>query len=258
MYIVKHIENVPAFLLGNNFLKRGLGLIAYTGCINDRRPEVIFYYPINIVCPVFYEPPQSLYTCTTKCTINPLETQVVEFLLPSASPVLRTDNILITAQGWDDVAIIPSKSELESQTELQCYKAAGLVANLTNKLIKTRIKGKCELINKFQAIYLEREFKPQLQKAITQHPLGRDILPSNNKWENIQVSTVSVNYINHTVWAVSVSNLELADTVRDKEPTYEGEAEIKQEIIEPQGLDLPTLIYKNAGEAINLNNLILN
>ena len=39
----------------------------------------------------------------------------------------------------------------------------------------------------------------------------------------------------------------------NKEPTYSGEAEIKPEIIEPNGLDLPTIIYKDANEAINLN-----
>ena len=43
------------------------------------------------------------------------------------------------------------------------------------------------------------------------------------------------------------------NTIMKGEPTYTGEAEIKPEIIEPQGLDLPTTIYDNAADAINLS-----
>jgi hypothetical protein len=37
-----------------------------------------------------------------------------------------------------------------------------------------------------------------------------------------------------------------------KEPTYSGEGNISEEIIEPHGIDLPTIIYKDASEAIDL------
>jgi hypothetical protein len=43
------------------------------------------------------------------------------------------------------------------------------------------------------------------------------------------------------------------DTVMAKEPTYSGEGEISEEIIEPHGIDLPTIIYKDANEAIDLS-----
>ena len=42
---------------------------------------------------------------------------------------------------------------------------------------------------------------------------------------------------------VQVSDLDLADTVMAKEPTYSGEGNISEEIIEPHGIDLPTIIY---------------
>ena len=42
----------------------------------------------------------------------------------------------------------------------------------------------------------------------------------------------------------------------DKEPTYFGEAGIKSEIIEASGLDLPTVIFKTASEAIDLSSYI--
>ncbi len=34
--------------------------------------------------------------------------------------------------------------------------------------------------------------------------------------------------------------------------TYSGEGEISEEIIEPHGIDLPTVIYKDAAEAVDL------
>ena len=42
-------------------------------------------------------------------------------------------------------------------------------------------------------------------------------------------------------------------TIITNEPTYIGEADITPEIIEAKGLDLPTMIHKNAEEAIDLN-----
>ena len=54
IYIVQDIPNVPAFLLGNNLLKAGLGLIAYSGSIIDPQPEVIFNHPIYYECSVYY------------------------------------------------------------------------------------------------------------------------------------------------------------------------------------------------------------
>jgi len=50
-----------------------------------------------------------------------------------------------------------------------------------------------------------------------------------------------------------ISDVDFADTVKDKEPTYFGEAEIKPEIIEPSGIDLPTVIHETAADAIDLN-----
>ena len=63
----------------------------------------------------------------------------------------------------------------------------------------------------------------------------------------------TVNFISQAqTHETQVSDLDFADTIMDKEPTYFGEAEIKPEIIEPSGLDLPTIIYKTAAEAIDL------
>ena len=51
---------------------------------------------------------------------------------------------------------------------------------------------------------------------------------------------------------ITLTDSDLTDTVHNKEPTYYGEAEIDSEIIDTSGIDLPTVIYKDAAEAIDL------
>jgi len=254
IYVIGDIANVPTFLLGNDFLKRGMGLIAYTGCLEDPTPEVIFNYPIEHICTVYYEYPQLLYTCTANCILEPHETKEIEFYLTPAAPVLRTDNILITSLIWDSINIIPSKSELEFNHEMDCYVATGLIANISREYMAYQIRGKFELVNGFKPIYLNNESKNHLKKAIKTYPMGREVLFLQGHFEKISIPVVSVNFVNQNFEEIQVSDLDLADTVKDKEPTYEGEVEITQEIIEPQGPDLPTIVYQNAEEAINLNN----
>jgi len=254
IYIIKDIANVPTFLLGNDSLKRGLGLLAYTGLINDPMPEVIFNYPERFICPVYYESPQLLYTCTAECFLEPFETQTVEFLLPSAAPVLRTDTILITSLYWDTVNIIPSKSDLEYNHSKKGYIALGCVVNLSNKRVQHQVRGRYELINEYRSLNLMDPNKNQLRSALSDNPLGREILFTKASDSEIHIPLVSVNFVNEMSNTCQVSDLDMADTVQNKEPTYEGEADIKEEIIEPQGLDLPTIIFKNAQEAINLSN----
>jgi len=253
IYVIGDIANVPTFLLGNDFLKRGLGLIAYTGCVDNPTPEIIFNYPNKHICTVYYEYPQLLYTCTANCTLEPHETQTVEFYLTPAAPVLRNDNILITSMTWDSINIIPSKSELEFDYEKDCYVATGLVANISREYMAYQIRGKFELVNNYKTVHLNSENKYDLKTAIRDYPMGREVLFLKGNFEKVSIPVVSVNFINQYAEQLQVSDLDMADTIKDKEPTYEGEVEISQEIIEPQGPDLPTIVYQNAEEAINLN-----
>ena len=70
----------------------------------------------------------------------------------------------------------------------------------------------------------------------------------------IQIPTIVVHQVTMSQDpSYKISDLDFADTIMNKEPTYFGEAEIKPEIIEPNGLDVPTIIYKNATEAIDLS-----
>ena len=253
IYVIDDITNVPSLLLGNDLLKAGLGLIAYSGSVHNPQPEVIFNYPETYNCTVFYEAPETLFTCTAHCNLGPFESQNIEFYLPSASPVLRDDYILITSRKWDTINIIPSRTDLEFIQSRECYVATGCVANLSKNTVQCEITGKFELINDYLPITLNDTNKGQIKAAVKHYPVGREIIMAGNT-SQIQVPIMSINQINlSTGDEIQISDLELADTVMDKEPTYDGEAEIKPEIIEPQGLDLPTVVYANAEEAIDLD-----
>ena len=49
------------------------------------------------------------------------------------------------------------------------------------------------------------------------------------------------------------SDLDLSDCVMNKEPTYSNIADITPNIMDPHGLELPTIIHGSAAEAINLS-----
>ena len=44
-----------------------------------------------------------------------------------------------------------------------------------------------------------------------------------------------------------------ADTILRGEPTYSGEIEIDQDMIDPKGIELPTQVFANAAEAVDLS-----
>ena len=253
IYIIKDIPNVPKFLIGNDMLKAGLGLLAYTGDIDHPYPEVIFQYPVHFKCTVFYESPKDIFTCVATCILDPYEVREVEFFLSPAAPVLRTDHILITGQSWDTISVIPTRSDVELVHPLDVYSASGCVANLSNEVIKCKIFAKYELVNDCRLINLVDENRGQLKSTLQTYPVGREILMAKST-AKIHVPTIVVHQVTMSQDpSYQISDLDFADTIMSKEPTYFGEAEIKPEIIEPNGLDVPTIIYKNATEAIDLS-----
>jgi hypothetical protein len=89
-----------------------------------------------------------------------------------------------------------------------------------------------------------------LASLLLQFPFGREILPVGDRvYVHTPSPVICQNTMSHCA-DMQVSDLDLADMIIEKEPTYTGEA---AHIIEPQGLDLPTIIYKDASEAIDLN-----
>jgi hypothetical protein len=71
---------------------------------------------------------------------------------------------------------------------------------------------------------------------------------------SIKIAIPCIHQITSHKESIQVSDIEFdsADTVMFKEPTYSGEGEISEEFFEPHGIDLPTVIYRNAAEAVDL------
>ena len=202
---------------------------------------------------MFYESPKDIFTCVATCILDPYEVREVEFFLSSAAPVLRNDHILITGQSWDTISVIPTRSDVELVHPLDVYSASGCVANLSNEVMKCKIFAKYELVNDCRLINLVDENRGQLKSTLQTYPVGREILMAKST-AKIQVPTIVVHQVTMSQDpSYQISDLDFADTIMNKEPTYFGEAEIKPEIIEPNGLDVPTIIYKNATEAIELS-----
>jgi hypothetical protein len=194
----------------------------------------------------------------------------VTFYLQSAAPVLRTDIILITSVGWAKVIITPSRTALTYNQGLEAYEAEGAVTNLTEKPFKGRIQGKLELINTFKTIALVTQCRTELLSALKDYPMGKEVFSAPDKeCEGLikrvlpavnQISTPCKEdvYVSDLELADTViknqpdSELDLSDTLMNREPTYSGTARIDSDVIDAHGVDLPTVIYKDAKEAIDL------
>jgi len=185
--------------------------------------------------------------------LEPGEIAQVEFRLPPAAQVVRTDEILITSRKWEYISITPSRDTLEFCDSLDCFVANGCITNTGPNRMEGIIGGKFELINKYKTVEINRSNRTALITAMEEFPLAREVLELGS----IEAEYVPVPVI-HKVTAtykqdIEVSDLDLADTIMDKEPTYSGPAPLDPAVIEPHGIDLPTVIYRDAKEAIDLS-----
>ena len=250
VYVIMDVKNGTPLLLGKDFLKNGMGCIAYTGDINKPDPEIIFQHPVQVHCKVFYVSPREQYTCTAECLLQPEEMSTIDFYLNSAAPVIRTDIILITAQQFDKVLIVPSRTDLTYNIKRECYVATARVINMTKQLQKLYIKGKFELINSYDTVSIGED-RENFREVLSVYPLGRELLPTNTEHHRPSYTVQQIDTAE--TFEVQVSDLDYADAVYLKEPTYTGEAHIEADIIEPYGLDLPTIVHDNAEQAVNLD-----
>jgi len=171
------------------------------------------------------------------------------------APVIRTDHILITSTEWQEIMFTPSRSDIEFVTGRNTYIALAQVTNLGTAHFTGTAYGKFELMNKAHAIPLTHKSRREIRTLFQKHPFSHEILslsvPDSPSLSNYPYLTVNQLCIDKEA-KVQVSDLDFADTIMDKEPTYYGEAVIEPEIIEAKGLELPTRVYANAAEAVNL------
>ena len=262
LYIVENIPNVPTFLFGNDSLRTGKSILSYAGTTPDALPELTFSNPYTVKATVYYVAPKDLWICRSQDSVElpPFGTENIDMYLHPAAPIVYSDTILITPLAYSTITIIPSRSHLQYHPELQCYSVSVCVTNFSNSTVKEFLTGKIELAGKeFRSYCIMETSRNHLKELIRKYPLGREIIPTATQ-ANIQVETLTVHKISYSEHPTSENTLHQGgvmefsteDTIMTNEPTYIGEAEIKPEIIEPRGLDLPTTVYKTAQEAIDL------
>ena len=257
LFIIPDNPIVPIFLFGNDSLRKGLVTLAYTGTIKNPVPEITFSYPVFHRSVVYYVSPRDMEKCYGEYELKPFETKDIEFYLHYAAAVIRKDTILITSPGWDIVSIIPSRSPLEYDSDNDRYTATACIVNLTNRILSGTITGKFEIINNHRAVPIHTDNQGEIKRLLTKHPFGREVLMCNETVNVdipiLTVNNVSVSQNNFDGPDVRIMDFTPENTIMKGEPTFTGEAEISQAIIEPQGLDLPSTIYDTAAEAINLD-----
>jgi len=262
-------DQVPSFLFGNDSFKTCLATLGYTGSRDNPEPEFMLNLqetPLRV--PVYQATPADTMTCRGEYNISSFGTQNIEMYLHPAAPVVRNAEIIITSQLFEDVQILPSKSDIEFIEKLDCYKATACIVNLTHLTKSGIISGRFEILHKssqYSSYTINAEQKDKLLKLMLEKPPVREVLESSDSSFNICVPVPCIARV----------DLQLEDDVdphlRDKNPKFEdeteilkddillgnsvsytGEAEISDKIIET-GLEIPTMIYNTPEEALNLN-----
>jgi len=162
---------------------------------------------------------------------------------------------LITSQSWDTLDIIPSRSDIEYLPEVDRYVATGCVVNTSKNFGKCLIIGRFEIVNNCDIVPLTSEHKSNLARTLQKAPLSREVLMTKSTFLSQSTENISpiCNFISEDHSDCKISDADFADALLETDPSYFGEAKIDPEIIEPNGLDLPTIIYKDAAEAIDLS-----
>jgi hypothetical protein len=253
-------ESVPQFLFGNDSLRKTLALIAYTGDINNPEPEIVIQRPTPLVLKTYYTSPGSLFICRGRYDLGPYECGEVELYLHPAAPVIRINEILVRSFIWTQVQIMETKTDLEFEENLNCFKAKGFIVNLGSKREQGTIEARFEILESYSSYVICTEYKNKLKKIMTKHPPVREILPLP-----VQTGEIVEEYRCNCTTVASVYNVqlepeqlisdlteeELQSTAGIGKVSYTGTAEIGPQVVDG-GLDLPTIIHKSPEDALNL------
>ena len=253
--VIDDIPQIPKLLLGNNLLQEGLGTIGYTGDVPPNHvPHVMFQKPEPFAPSVYFKNTYEIYECMGTYSIGPYEQASIVMCLDQGAPVLRTDYILISGVSIGDVVVIPSRTDLCWDSTQNCFVGTACIVNLTSQpIMGAVISGKYEIINKFTAIAIDEQIPENLRKILKNHPLGRELLPSSENFTHT-VPLMTVNSISANAGStVSINDTDTSEALFGDSPTYTGTADLDFDIIEPQGLDIPTLVYSTAEEAVQLH-----
>jgi hypothetical protein len=249
-FVIEDIPDIPCFLIGDDFLRKYQGIISYFS--DDNVPRVILMQPVKESCEVMYENMSETRLCGNFVNILPQETLSVTMYLNPAACVLRTDYILITSLSLDNVMIIPSRSELHYCQKNKTFSATACLKNVSSTPFSGNFYGKFELINKCDSVPLSNENSEHILTLMQKYPLAREILnPTCSEKIFLPVHMISVGSLSKN--PEYVNDFEQTDTLYGDTDPYGGEAPITEDLVDPSGIELPTQIFKDAQEAINLD-----
>jgi len=251
VHVIKDIINIPKLLLGSNFLQASKAKLGFHG--KESLPTLEINNPVSIKPTIYFEDSVEIHTCLGYCDLDPYEKDSITFFLHCAAPVIRTDHVLISSIQISDISVIPSRTDLTWDSTYKCFAGTACVVNITDKVIQNGfIKAKFEIVNSFDAKPLEGEIAENLQRLVSRHPLGREILECGSTL-NSQLPLMTVHSISTNPKSVEISDDTLAEALFATEPEFCGVADLDHRIIEPKGIDVPTIVYKNAEEAVQLD-----
>jgi hypothetical protein len=159
--IITVIRTIPGsvtpFLFGSDSMRKCMATIGYTGDLNAPMPKVTFNNPLQMTVASYDASLAETLKCIAQYELQPGEVAECTFEMHPAKPLLRFKEVIINPNYWDDVQIMPSKTNLEYNCVLDCYTAQGCVANLTNSCIKGTVSGSWEECKGFTAYPITAE-----------------------------------------------------------------------------------------------------
>ncbi len=251
--VVPTNKNVPAFIFGADALVEADVSLKF----GANPPRFITGKPCKYESPVYWYSPMQQECCVGHYFLEPLETKTIRFLLCKAAPVVRTDYILITSHEWQEVQILPSRSPIEFDYKEECFTSYGCIVNLSSTKKSGLIWGRYEVLKNKRAIPLKEGRLDMIRNCLKTHPLGREILPCSIQSE-VPVPILTINKISIQQDKFDEPDVRILDftpenAIMKGEPTYTGTVEITPDFIDPKGLELPTQVFANAAEAIDLS-----
>ncbi len=264
--VIKDVHgSITPFLFGNDSFKSCLVTLSYLGNVESPTPEFIINHPFKVTPKIYYVSPAETVTCEGNFTLEPFETAKVTMKLHPAAPVTDTDQILISSQQWDNVQIIPSKSDLQYDATFNTLIAKACAINLTKQRISGTIKADFEIVTqKYYEYPIHAHSKNKILKIMKNKPPVRQILSETStneiKIERITVCNISIEDVNQNESILvndkptpsEDSNNDMNDILGGTKVSYSGTAEIADTIMDT-GLEAPTIVYDSPEEAIRLD-----
>jgi hypothetical protein len=236
-------------------MRKTLAMIVYTGDMENPEPEIIIQKPQYLVLQTYYVSPGILFTCRGEYNLGPFSSTEVELHLHPAAPVVRKDEVLVSSFSWSSVQLMESKSDLQFDERLDCFKTKGFLVNLGNKPAKGILEARFEIIENYSSYVVCEETKVKLKKLMTVNPPIREVLPSTETEDSTYACNCTTVFNVRLEPVEPISELkeeDYSDTAGIGKVSYTGTAEVGPQVIDG-GLDFPTIIHSSPEEALNLN-----